>query len=130
MSRPTPYQSPYERLSAIYGAICEAAMCNPGEREPYAVLRREKRSGGTTNLIPNYRAYRMACWLDGRMNDLALDAAERVGKKFKLDLLLSGYKRLRVMYRFVEGNDTRWLNRQMTFLVEQAEVESDTIHGG
>jgi len=127
MSRPTPYQSPYERLSAIYGSLCEAAMCNPGEREPYAVLRREKRSGETTNLIPNYRAYRMACWLDGRMNDLALDAAERVGMRLKTDFLPSGYKRLTVVYRVMTGRDVPWIDRRMRDIARSAEEQSDGV---
>jgi len=127
MSKPVPYRSPYERLSAIYGAICEAAMCNPWEIEPFAVIRNEKRSGGTTNLIPNYRAYRMACWLDGRMNDIAEAAAERVGKKFKLDLLPSGYKRLRVMYQTVTGRDVPWIDSRMRYLARIAEEQADSL---
>ena len=129
MSRPVKYQSPYERLSAIYEAICAAAMCNPWEREPYAVIRREKRSGGTTNLIPNYKAYRMACWLDGRMGELAADAAERVGMRLKTDLLPSGYKRLTVMYRVVtDGEDVRWIKNRMTYLARDAVDRADCLY--
>jgi len=127
MSSKAKYQSPYERLSAIYEAICEAAMCNPWEREPYAVIRREKRSGGVANFIPNRRAFQLVRQVDSRMANLAADAAERAGMRFKADLLPSGYKRLTVMYRAVTGNDVHWMDRRMRDMARSAEDQSDGI---
>ena len=129
MSKPAKCQLPYERLSAIYVALCEAAMCNPGGMEPFAVVRRGKRSGGTTNLVPNLRAYQLVRYIDSRMGKLALNAAERVGKTLELDLLPSGYKRLTVMYRAVtEREDVRWIKDRMTYIAREAEDRVDDLY--
>ena len=124
-----PQLPPYERLSAIYGAICAAAMTSPWAREPYAVIRREERSGGVSNNIPNYKAYRLARWLDDQMDDLAFQTAERMGLTFKLSFQPIGYKRLTDVYEFVRsGKQLRWLEGEMRYLAGQAEEYSDDIY--
>ena len=53
-----------------YQTLDEDTMTKPGGAEPYAIIRREKPSGGSPNLIPNRRALNHLEQLDERIGDL------------------------------------------------------------
>lgn len=60
----------------LFRALCDAALILPGDREPYAVVRKEKPSGGRTNEIKNRKAIRTLRYFDQCLEGIA----DNIGK--------------------------------------------------